>query len=250
LKAWQAGRRLPPYQGRDPLAYAYDAQRVISWGCFLEGSLAENWLTVQASYFILIGSRKSASVWARGLTQQLWKVAFRLWLHRNSWQHSDENPQHHRAITDLDKQITDAYALGSAVVRPEHPHIFTISLPQRSKTTMLDKHKWVEFFELAQAKARAHKQRRGETRRRFSAWATLGPIKSRLSWAKQHRGSTTIELPTAPRPKCKHGVEICLSPLRSSNKRVKRPIVPGRLGGKRNVLLILILGSDRAVPGD
>jgi hypothetical protein len=31
---------------------------------------------------------------------------------------------------------------------------------------MLDKQKWVEFFELAQAKARAPKQRRGETRRR------------------------------------------------------------------------------------
>ena len=130
VKAWQAGRRLPPYRGRDPLANAYDAQRVIGWGCFLEGSLAKNWLTVQASYFLLIGSRKTASVWARGLTQQLWKVAFRLWLHRNSWQHSDENPQHQRAITDLDKQITDAYALGSAAVRPEHHHIFKISLPQ------------------------------------------------------------------------------------------------------------------------
>jgi hypothetical protein len=236
LKAWQAGRRLPPYRGRDPLAYAYDAQRVIGWGCFLEGSLSNYWLTVQASYFILIGSRKAASVWARGLTQQLWKVAFRLWLHRNSWQHSDKNLQHQRAITDLDKQITYAYALGSAVVQPEHHHIFKISLPQRLKTTMLDKQKWVECFELAQAKARAHKQRRGETRRRFRAWATSGPIKSQPSWAKQHRGSTTIELPTTPRPKQKHGVEIRLPPLRSSNKRVKRPIVLGRLGGKRKRL--------------
>jgi hypothetical protein len=69
LKAWQAGRRLPPYRGRDPLAYAYDAQHKIGWGCLLEGSLAKNWSTVQASYFTLMGSTKTASVWARGLIQ-------------------------------------------------------------------------------------------------------------------------------------------------------------------------------------
>jgi hypothetical protein len=100
-----------------------------------------------------------------GLIQQLWKVAFRLWLHCNSWQHSDENPQHQRVIIDLDQQITGAYAKGTAAVRREHHHIFKLALPQRLKIPMLDKQKWMEFFELAQAKARAHKQRRGETRR-------------------------------------------------------------------------------------
>jgi hypothetical protein len=120
LKAWQAGRRLPPYQGRDPLAYAYDAQREIAWECLLEGSLENNLLTVQASYFTLIGSRKTPCVWAWGLIQLLWKVAFRLWLHRNSGQHSNENPQHQRVIINLDLQITDAYAEGTAAMRPKH----------------------------------------------------------------------------------------------------------------------------------
>jgi hypothetical protein len=106
-------------------------------------------------YFTLIGSRKKASVWARGLIQQLWKVAFCLWLHRNSWQHSDNNPQHQRVITNLDQQITDGYAQGTAAVQLEHHHIFELALPQQLKIPMLDKQKW-----LAQAKAtRAHKQR-------------------------------------------------------------------------------------------
>jgi hypothetical protein len=68
-------------------------------------------------------------------------------------------------IIDLDQQITGAYAKGTAAVRREHHHIFKLALPQRLKIPMLDKQKWMEFFELAQAKARAHKQRRGETRR-------------------------------------------------------------------------------------
>ena len=67
LKAWQAGRPLPPYRGRDPLAHAYDAQRAIGWGCFLEGSLATHWRPLQARYLLSIGSRKTSSVWARGL---------------------------------------------------------------------------------------------------------------------------------------------------------------------------------------
>jgi hypothetical protein len=174
LKAWQAGWRLPPYCGRDPLAYAYNAQRVIGWGCFLEGSLAKKWLPIQDTYFTLIGSRKTASVWARGLIKQLWKAAFCLWLHQNSWQHSDENLQHQRDIIKLDKQITANYDLGTAAVRPEHHHIFKLALKQDLQTLMLDKQKWVEFFDLARAKARAHHKRRCEMQRRFRAWATSG----------------------------------------------------------------------------
>jgi Ethanolamine utilization protein EutJ (predicted chaperonin) len=59
-------------------------------------------------------------------------------------------------IIDLDQQITDAYAEGTAAVQPEHHHIFKLALPQRLK---IHKQKWMAFFELAQAKARAHKQR-------------------------------------------------------------------------------------------
>jgi hypothetical protein len=60
----------PPYCGRDPLAYAYDAQHIIGWGRFLEGSLSKLGLTVQATYLLSVGSRKTASVWARGLIHQ------------------------------------------------------------------------------------------------------------------------------------------------------------------------------------
>jgi hypothetical protein len=49
MTAWRRNRDdLPPHQGHDRLAYAYAyaAQQSIRWGCFLEGSLAKEWLPV------------------------------------------------------------------------------------------------------------------------------------------------------------------------------------------------------------
>jgi hypothetical protein len=83
--AWWNGQALPPYFGRDQLATAYDAQQRIGWGCFLEGSLAKTWLLVQAAYLISQGSMTTAKNWARGFVRQLWKVAFQMWQHQNTW---------------------------------------------------------------------------------------------------------------------------------------------------------------------
>jgi hypothetical protein len=90
MTAWRRNRD----QGRDRLAYAYDNQRSIGWGCFLEGSLAKEWLLVHYAHHLQsLGSQQTASVWARGLIRQLWLVAFRMWQHRNGWQHSEDNPR-------------------------------------------------------------------------------------------------------------------------------------------------------------
>jgi hypothetical protein len=114
-------------------------QRATGWGSFLEGILSRDWKTVQDTHHIMIGSRKRGSIWAHGVIRQLWKAAFCLWLHRNSWQHSDNNPQHKRDIADLDHHITDNYTLRTAAVLPEHHHIFTMSLETRLQTPLLDK---------------------------------------------------------------------------------------------------------------
>jgi hypothetical protein len=56
---------------QDLLPHVRDAQHIIGWGCFLEGSLATTWMPVQAQHFALLGLRCSSKVWARGLIQQL-----------------------------------------------------------------------------------------------------------------------------------------------------------------------------------
>jgi hypothetical protein len=174
LMAWRNGQALPPYFGRDHLATAYDAQRQIGWGCFLEGSIAQSWLPVQAAYLISQGSMKSANTWARGLVRQLWKVAFKMWLHRNSWQHDDANPENHRQHLELDHQMKSAFNQGTTSVLKEHQHLFLMPLADRQQLPLTDKVAWLEFVQLAQRRARAHLGRQQETRRRFRAWARSG----------------------------------------------------------------------------
>jgi hypothetical protein len=228
LTAWQTRLPPPPYRGRGALANVYDDQCAIGWGCFLEGSLAKGWLDVQGEHFLTLGSRKTASVWARGLIKQLWKTAFRLWVHRNSWQHSDDNPENQRDMIDVDQQITAAYSMGSASVLAEHQHLFQMALHTRLATTLLEKRKWIEFCELAQAKFNANQRRRHEERRRFRAWATSnrdGRMRNQPTSVHQRRANRTSA-------KRQQGTESSAAPT-PPHKKTKRYLSLSRNGGKR-----------------
>ena len=150
---------------------------------------------MQAQHLRSLGSHRTASVWARGLTRQLWKVAFRMWQHRNGWQHSEDNPQNLLLRQTLDSQISDALEQGSDSVRAEHRHLFTMSLENRLKGLILDKQNWLEFVDMAQRKAIAHRRRHQESKRRFRAWARSGLSDPGSPPAKRPR-STQGRLPT------------------------------------------------------
>jgi hypothetical protein len=160
---------IPPYFGRNLSATAYDNQHVIGWGCFLEGSVAKSWLPVQAAYLRSQGSRKTAKTWATGLVWQLWKVAFKMWQHRNTWQHHESNPENSRQHLELDKQIEYAGSQGTAPVLKDHQHLFTLPLSDRKKQRLTEKADWLEFVTLAQQRARAHLRQQQETRRKVRA---------------------------------------------------------------------------------
>jgi hypothetical protein len=131
-------------------------------------------LPVQAQHFLLLGFRRTAEVWARGLIRQLWRVAFRMRQHRNGWQQNEDNPQNLRRSIELNSQIRDAFLQGSSTVRPEHRHLFTKPIEERLQGPLLERTNWLEFFSLAQRKARAHQSRRRESKRRFRSWARSG----------------------------------------------------------------------------
>jgi hypothetical protein len=156
LFAWRSRQSLPPYFGRNLLATAYDDQRVIGWGCFLEGSIATSWLPVQAAYLCSQGSPKTAKTWATGLVCQLWKVAFKMWQHWNTWQHDISNPENSRKHLELDQQMEYASRQGTSLVLKEHHHLFSLSLSDRNKQTLAEEADWLEFVTLAQRRARAH----------------------------------------------------------------------------------------------
>jgi hypothetical protein len=162
LLASRNGRTLPPYFGRDLLATAYNDQCVIGWGCFLEGSMAKSWLPVQAAYLCSQGLCTTAKNWATGLVRQLWKVAFKMWQHRNTWQHDESNPENRRQHVKLDQQIEYAYSQSRASVLKEHQHLFTLPLADSQKQTLAEKADWLEFVTLAQHRTRAHLRRQQE----------------------------------------------------------------------------------------
>jgi hypothetical protein len=174
MLAWRNGRALPPYFGRDLLAPAYDDQRFISWGCFLEGSMAKSWLPIQAAHLRSQGSRKTAKTWATGLVRQLWKVAFKMWQHPNTWQHDGSNPEYLRQHAKLDQQVAAAWSQGTALVLKEHTYLFTLPLSDRQKHTLTEKVDWLVFVSLAQRRALASLCRQHKTRRKFRAWARSG----------------------------------------------------------------------------
>jgi hypothetical protein len=167
MTAWRGNRGLPPYRGRDRLAYAYDAQQSTEWGCFLEGSLAKEWLPVQAHHLRSLHLQRTSSVWARGLICQLWRAAFRMWRHCNGCQHSKDNPQNRLLRQALDSQIRDAIEQGSALVLPKHRHLFTKTLENRLTGVILEKQNWLDFVDMAQPKANAHRQCHQELKKRF-----------------------------------------------------------------------------------
>jgi hypothetical protein len=97
-----------------------------------------------------------------------------MWQHRNTWQHDESNPENSRQHLELDQQIEYASSQGTASVRKEHHHLFTLPLSERKKQTLREKTDWLEFVTLAQQRARAHLRQQQETRRKFRAWARSG----------------------------------------------------------------------------
>jgi hypothetical protein len=165
LGGWY-GEVLASYPSRPPLFSRIKENRqncFIGWGCFLEGGMVKSWLLIQAAHLRSQGSRKTAKTWATGLVRQLWKVAFKMRQHWNTWQHDKLNPENCGQHAELDQQVVAAWSQGTASVLKEHTHLFTLPLAYRQKHTLTEKVDWLEFVSLAQRRARASLRRQHKT---------------------------------------------------------------------------------------
>jgi hypothetical protein len=60
LLSWKQTENLPPYQSNFPgLQELITQQDELGWEMFLEGTIAKEWQSVQATYYLFIHSRKS-----------------------------------------------------------------------------------------------------------------------------------------------------------------------------------------------
>jgi hypothetical protein len=95
-----------------------------------------------------------------------------MWQHHNGWgQQNEDDPHNLQRSIELDSQISNAFAQRSSTVRPEHRHLLIQPIEEQLKGSLLDKTNWLEFFSLAQRKARAHRSCHRESKCRFCSWA-------------------------------------------------------------------------------
>ena len=106
----------------DPVLYRLLLkQDTIGWRACIDGLLVREWAAVQASYFEMIGSRRSGKRWAVALIKKLWDTAWDMWDHRNRVVHDNESGV--RAI-ELRRAIREQFQLGSQGVTVQARRLF------------------------------------------------------------------------------------------------------------------------------
>jgi hypothetical protein len=68
-----------------------DAQDDIGWDKFMFGNISVLWQEIQAQYFREIGKQNSGLRWTSALIQNIWKLTWDQWEHRNVILHNSEN---------------------------------------------------------------------------------------------------------------------------------------------------------------
>jgi hypothetical protein len=58
-------------------------QDTLGWDSFLEGTIATEWQSVQATYYLFLQSSKTTLRWASALIRKTWEVAWDQWEYRN-----------------------------------------------------------------------------------------------------------------------------------------------------------------------
>ncbi|CAJ1966334.1 unnamed protein product [Cylindrotheca closterium] len=81
------------------------AQQVIGYQGLLEGHKASSWLPLQQQHYDEIRCRRSVSLWASRLSQQLILIGFYMWEQWNSVQHLDDNVQLHERHSTINEGI-------------------------------------------------------------------------------------------------------------------------------------------------
>ena len=122
LLEWRNGEGLQPMVFSDPVLYRLLLkQDTIGWRACIDGLLVREWAAVQASYFEMIGSRRSGKRWAVASIKKLWDTAWDMWDHRNRVVHDNESGV--RAI-ELRRAIREQFQLGSQGVTVQARRLF------------------------------------------------------------------------------------------------------------------------------
>ena len=137
LRNWYSGSNLRTWC---PLN---QAQHVVGWNNLILGRFHQSWMETQHDHFRANFSKKSASAWLTKLILQIWKIAWKLWLVRNEYEH--ENDAERKNI-EFSHSIEVEIAIGFDNLPHSHRHMFNENEITYLRTTArIDyKRQWLE----------------------------------------------------------------------------------------------------------
>ena len=125
---------------------AFRSQRRIGCQGLLEGRLSSQWIPLQQSYLRSLHSRRSASLWASRISQQLIQIGFSMWEHRNSIKHSDLSLQAQARIRQVDDALHAQFDMGTADLPQESRRFLSSGRQQILRKPLADKETWLELI--------------------------------------------------------------------------------------------------------
>ncbi|CAJ1953818.1 unnamed protein product [Cylindrotheca closterium] len=124
---------------------AFLVQQVIGSQGLLEGRIALSWLPLQQQHYDKIRCRRSVSLWASRLSQQLISIGFYMWEQQNSVQHSDDNVQLRERHSTANEGIHSHFDMGPDDLPKEIQPMPTS--PQRVlRKSLVDKKEWLKLL--------------------------------------------------------------------------------------------------------
>ncbi|CAJ1945364.1 unnamed protein product [Cylindrotheca closterium] len=135
----------PPRTISSSVRPAFLAQQVIGSQGLLEGRIASSWLPLQQQHYDEIRCRRSVSLWASRLSQQLISIGFYMWEQRNSVQHLDDNVQLRERHSTVNEGIHSQFDMGPDDLPKEiQPMLTSRRLVLRK--SLVDKEEWLTLL--------------------------------------------------------------------------------------------------------
>ena len=128
------------------VATAFRSQRCIGCQGLLEGRLSSKWIPLQQSYLRSLHSRRSASLWASRMSQQLIQIGFSMWEHRNSIKHSDLSLQAQARIRQVDAAIHSQFDMGAADLPQDIRPLLSGDRRRVLRKSLADKEVWLDLL--------------------------------------------------------------------------------------------------------
>ena len=149
IHTWYRTGLTPRYHASsDPIQQALGQQASIGMFNLFLGRVANQITELQHVFLLTQETQMTGDSWTAGLIVQLWDISRKMWDHRNSIKHSNENPDLLKTIADLVEEVEAQLALGSNTLLPNDRHLVQHPLRKFQGKTKAHLHQWLHSVTL------------------------------------------------------------------------------------------------------